>query len=236
MAYRKLAFFVEGYTEQQFVKKLLIEIFGEKQISIKIDEIKGGKTIAIKYTTIITPQVSDETQYYVLIYNCNGDSKIKSYILDRRESLIKAGYEKIIGLRDIFPDFTRDDIQEVIKGLNYKLPQKELPIIFVLSIMEIESWFLAEENHFKKIDQKLTSDFISKKFNFNPSIDDSQLIDKSAETLKEIYKSVGKTYKKEKYYIDRTIDSIDFANIYFNVQQRINSLENLILEFEEIFK
>lgn len=236
MEYRKIAFFVEGYTEQQFVKKLLTEIFGKKSLGIEVKEVKGGKKVAISYTTIETPEVTDDTKFYVLIYNCNGDGKIKSYILDHRVNLIKAGYEKVIGLRDLFPDFTREEIHDLITGLNYKLPQKDLPIKFVLSIMEIESWFLAEENHFINIDSDLTLEHINEKFGFDFKSHNTELIDEAAETLKQIYCSVGKTYKKEAEYIDRTINAMDFTNVYFNVQKRIASLKNLIEEFEEVFE
>jgi hypothetical protein len=236
MSYKKIAFFVEGYTEQQFIKKLLVEIFGQKKIAIEIKQIRGGKKVATSYTTIETPTHPGElVKYYVLIYDCNGDGAIKSYILENRQSLIDAGYSKVIGVRDIYPDYLRSEIFQLQNGLNYKLPQKDLPIVFVLSIMEVESWFLAEENHYEKIDSKLTLDHINENFSFNPKDDDTQLIDKAAIFLKDIYSSAGLTYKKEKIYIDRTINALDYSNIYFAVKERNSSLNILISEFEEVF-
>ena len=156
MSYIKIAFFVEGYTEQQFVRNILIEIFGIKKIAIEVQEVKGGNKVSTSYTKIATANETDTTKYFVLVYNCNGDSSIKSYILDQRNNLIKAGYSKVIGLRDVYPDITRAEISKLRDGLKYGVPQKDLPISFVLSIIEIEAWFLAEEFHFSKINEKLT--------------------------------------------------------------------------------
>jgi hypothetical protein len=236
MELKKIAFFVEGYTEQEFLKKLLIEVFGSKKISVEINEIKGGSKVKISYTTIETPTISENTQYYILIYNCGGDSSIKSYILDRRISLKNSGYKKIIGLRDVYPDFKRNEIHKLLYGLNFRIPQNEIPIIFILSVMEIESWFIAEDKHFPIIDSNLSNSSINSVFGFNPSNHNTELIDEPSVTLKAIYKSVGKTYKKEKEYIDRTILALDYSNLYFNVNTRISSFKQLTDEINLLFE
>jgi hypothetical protein len=234
MSYIKIAFFVEGYTEQQFVRNILIEIFGIKKIAIEIQEVKGGKKVSVSYTKITSASELDSTKYFVLIYNCNGDSSIKSYILEQRSSLIKAGYSKVIGLRDVYPDITREQISRLRDGLKYGVPQKDLQISFVLSIMEIEAWFLSEEFHFSKINVKLTFEHLWEKFEFDPRTQNTENIDEAANLLKAIYASVGMTYKKEKAYIDRTINKLDFGNIYLEVRNRNTSLNELISEFESV--
>lgn len=232
----RIAFFVEGYTEQEFLKRLLEEIFGTRNLKIEIQKIKGGKKTPIVYTTLESPDESGDAKYYILIYNCGGDSKIKSYILDQRESLLKAGYTKIVGIRDLYPDLQRADLHDLVYGLNYKLPQKDIPISFVISVMEIEAWFLAEENHYAKIDTKLTLEEIEAQVGFNPSSHNTELIDDAAATLNSIYQIASKSYRKKQASIDVTIDALDYANIYFVVQHRISSLKNLVSEIEDIFE
>lgn len=236
MEIKKIAFFVEGYTEQEFLKNLLVEVFGNKQIGIEIKEAKGGSKVKISYTTIKTPTVTGSTQYYILIYNCGGDGAIRSYIMDRRSNLIESGYKKIIGFRDVHPDFKRSEIHKLMYGLNYKIPQKDIPIKFILSVMEVEGWFLAEENHYSVIDTQLTIPNITQNFGFNPSSHNTEQIDEPANTLKAIYKSVGKTYKKEKEIIDRTVNSLDYGNLYLNVNDRIPSFKSLTDEIDLIFE
>ncbi len=231
----KIAFFVEGYTEEEFLTRMLFQVFGIKKIGIERIKIRGGSKSPISYTTLATPDVSESFQYYILIFNCGGDAAIRSHMLDRRGSLISAGYRKIIGFRDVFP-IVRSEIHKLKYGLYYKIPQTKISISFVLSVMEVESWFLADEFHYLRIDDRLTNEFILKKFGFDPRVYNTELIENPANLLKLIYGSVGKTYRKEKRIIDRTIGELDFANLYINSSLRISSLKELTDEIDLLFE
>ncbi|MFA5834299.1 MAG: hypothetical protein WDA22_12560 [Bacteroidota bacterium] len=230
MSIKKIAFFVEGLTERLFLEKLLTEIFGEKRVAVNIKTIKGGSSIPITISTISSKQITDEIQYYILIYDCGGDSTIKSYIKDQRDSLLKNGYLKIIGLRDVFPDFKRTEIPILNRLMYYGIPQSKLPIKFILSIMEIEAWFLTEENHFGKIHTSLTPEYIFTNLGFNPRTDDTTIFDEPSQKLNDIYHLAGLGYNKSESSINRTINSIDYGNIYFNSFNKNISLKELIDE------
>jgi hypothetical protein len=236
MSLKKIAFFVEGYTEQIFVEKLLIAIFAEKDIAIDVNRMKGGKNIPISITNIKSSKITVDTKYFVLIYNCGGDSNIKSYILERRNDLLNAGYVKIIGLRDIYPDFTRSEIHQLKYGLNYRLPQKDIKIEFIISIMEIESWFLAEHTHYPKIHPELTVASIKDKVGIDFSDFNTELLDTPATMLNDIYQIEGESYDKSAQSITRTINSLNYEDLYFETRKRINCLDELIKSFEEIFE
>jgi hypothetical protein len=96
--------------------------------------------------------------------------------------------------------------------------------------MEIEAWFLAEENHYSKINALLKPEYIALNAGFDPTAENTEKFDEPANKLNEVYKLVGEEYKKENNVISRTINSIDFANIYFDVHERISSLKELIDE------
>jgi len=232
---KKYAFFVEGYTERLFLEKLLTEIFGSNKIKIETKKISGGRRIPVSITTLSTSSNSKKKDYYILIYDCGGDSSIRSYIGDQRASLIKTGYIKIFGIRDVYPDFDRSEIIKLRNGLYFKLPQKDLPTKFILSIMEIEAWFLAEENHYATIDSKLTIDYIKNNYCFDPSIYNTELRDEPTNDLIKIYQLVGKSYTKTKSHIDRTINSLDYDNVYLNVRNRVNALNELVTEIDSFF-
>jgi len=232
---KKYAFFVEGYTERLFLEKLLTEIFGSNKIKIETKKISGGRRIPVSITTLSTSSNSEKKDYYILIYDCGGDSSIRSYIGDQRASLIKTGYIKIFGIRDVYPDFDRSEIIKLRNGLYFKLPQKDLPTKFILSIMEIEAWFLAEENHYATIDSKLTIDYIKNNYCFDPSIYNTELRDEPTNDLIKIYQLVGKSYTKTKSHIDRTINSLDYDNVYLNVRNRVNALNELVTEIDSFF-
>ena len=53
--------------------------------------------------------------------------------------------------------------------------------------------------------------------------------------LNNIYNNVGKQYIKTKDVISRTIDAIDYGNMYFEVKKRISSLNELTEEIDSMF-
>jgi len=230
----KIAFFVEGLTEQIFVEKLLIEILGHNNLSIQKRKITGGRKTPISIVQIGSPQLNSSASYYFAIYDCSGDSSIPSYIRATRSNLIKNKFKKVFGILDVRPKYKRNEIEKLKTGLYYNLPQKTLKTKFILSIMEIEAWFLAEENHFKKIDISLTSELIINKFGYDLSTYNTELFDEPACLLNSIYSLVGKRYTKKSSRISRTVESLDYANLYINVRGRNKSFSNLLEELEFI--
>ena len=95
--------------------------------------------------------VDQHTDYYVLIFDCGGETNVKSYMLAHRQKLVSNGYQMILGLRDVYPNFHREEVKKLRKGLNYKLPQKGARTHIHLAIMETEAWFLGEFHHLRKV-------------------------------------------------------------------------------------
>ena len=89
------------------------------------------------------------------------DELVQSDIRDSCESLAKKNYQKILGLRDVYPK-TFADIPKLELGLKYGIPTKYFPIHIILAIMEVEAWFLAETTHFSRIHPSLTNDLIKR--------------------------------------------------------------------------
>lgn len=221
---KRIAFFVEGLSEQLFIEKLMTEILGSKKISLEKRKMQGGSKSTISIMQIGSPKIEEGADFYMLIVDCGGETTVSSYIRDQRKSLINKGYLIIFGLLDVRPNWTREQIPRLEKFLYYKLPQKDLKTKFLISVMEIESWFLAEENHYKNIHPDLDI----KKFNSFDPLSDTELIEEPASLLHDIYQIVGFAYKKDKKKISRTVDSLDYANLYFNVVNRNNSLNILV--------
>ncbi|MBO1056310.1 MAG: hypothetical protein HEQ27_07190 [Dolichospermum sp. JUN01] len=96
---KKLAIFVEGKTEQIFVNKLLREIAGTINISIEIQSQEGRKFVEVIMKDIET----SATKFFVLIYNSGSDIRVASDMKKQYKKLTESGYERIIGLRDIYP-------------------------------------------------------------------------------------------------------------------------------------
>ena len=230
---RKLAIFVEGQTEKIFIRKLLEEIAGKNNIAIEDRDIRmGNKAPRITELRMID-RVTESTKYYVLIYNSGNDTKVGSDIREQYDRLSASGYEKIIGLRDLYPDFTIDQKNEAKKGLQSVLPKDKIPAHIVLAIMEVEAWFLAEWNHFLKVDERLTTDFIKQNIGFDPSIENMELRSHPAEDLHHIYQLIGRAYRKQKNQVDTVVTNLDYDFIYLKLSNTVPSLGEFIRHVDE---
>ncbi len=229
---KKLAIFVEGYTEVIFLKRLLPEICGAHNIIIDHSVIKGGGRSPKKITQVIATKASETERYYVLIYDCMGDKLVAQRIREEHLYLTESGYSKIIGLRDVRPDFTHADIPKLEINLTKYIKTKLIPVEFILSVMETESWFLSEHTHFERIDPALSIQLIKTALGFDPSFDDMQLRLNPKDDLNNCYNLVGKNYIKPN---PMTVDALDYPYIYLTLQNKINHLQKLILSIDEFF-
>ncbi len=230
---KKIAIFVEGQTEQVFVRKLLEEIAGRKNIYIETQMAKIDRN-GNRYFTVIraaSASGSVDRKYYVLIRDCGSESNVKTDIRDSLESLSRSGYEKIIGLRDVYP-LACADIPRLEFGLRYEIPTRFIPVSIILAIMEVEAWFLAEVEHFVKIDPTLTASYIKTSLGFDPSIDNVEQRPHPAQDLDDIYHLAGFSYKKKKSSIQRTISALDYNALYLIVRDRVPSLNKFIEQID----
>lgn len=234
---KKIAFFVEGQTEQIFVRRLVKEVLGYDITTVILKKITGG-TNAPKYEFVKSFDQARKPSYTVLIYDCGADNRVKSEILDNIESLRENGYSYIVGLRDLYP-LAIDELARLQKGLNF-LPQhlKDCKDLFdiIVVVQEVETWFLAETNHFMKVDRRLTGRFIEKHLGFNPYEVNPLTRKHPAEDLGRIYKLVGKSYTKKFWQIDKLVKRLDFANIRHEIRYEMPPLNNLISIIENFKK
>jgi hypothetical protein len=226
MTYKKLAVFVEGQTESIFTKKLLEEIAGRK--SVLFQESKANEITQLREAS----KGKKEFKYFVLIVDCGNDESVKSRILENRESLIRAKYELVLGLRDLYPH-PRADLERVLQGMYTRVPTKDIQIELCLSVMEVEAWFLQEENHFRLIDESLITAEIVNKTGFNPATDNAELVELPAELLKDIYKIAGKSYTKTRKQVERTVNVLDYNNLYLNLPNKLKYLKRFLGYIDE---
>ncbi len=230
---KRIAFFVEGLTEQLFLIKFIEEAYGKTRIAITSTKGMGGNKHSISFTTIQATSITSKTEYYILINDCGGDGNLKSYIIDQRNNLLNKHYSKIIGIRDVYPSFSRADINKLKYGLYYGLPQTDIRTDFILSVMEIEAWFLSEHTHFNRIDGSLNAERINSALSFHPENEDMEQRENPARDLHNSYQIVGKAYGKERIRVERTINSLDFSHLYFNPKP--SSLQILKKELDLFF-
>ncbi len=229
----KLAVFVEGYTEVVFIEKLVEEIAGQANVLIEHREIRGGSGARRTFARVRAARPDTGQNYFVMIVDCGGDRLVKTRILEEHEGLSRAGYSRIIGLRDVRPDFTHADIPALERGLRTYVRTSLIPVEFILAVMEIEAWLLAETTHFPRINAAITVGAIAASLGFNPETDDLEQRAAPADDLNNCYGIGGRTYQK--HLAQDTVDALDYAMIYFAVAGRFAYLHRLVEIMGEFF-
>lgn len=225
---KKLAIFVEGQTEQVFIQKLVEEIAGKNNLTIQLDKLLGGASAPrITINEIVIKNQQEETKYYVLIRDSSTDSRVVSDVRDTIDNLMLEGFERVIGLRDLYP-IDIDELKDVQESSNMVIPHDKIPANIVIAVREIETWFLAETNHYPRISTNLNEVLIAKILGFDINSSDFESFEHPSETLNSIYKLVGFAYRKSKRHVDRTVNSLDYENIYFELKNSLGSLNELI--------
>ncbi|MCK9294957.1 MAG: hypothetical protein M0P70_07705 [Desulfobulbaceae bacterium] len=228
----RLAVFVEGNTEAIFVKKMIEQIAGKNNVRLEHRSIRGGvnapRTIQINATQPFNGQ-----KYFVLIIDCGGDGLVKTRIMEEHESFTQKGYSKIIGLRDVRPTFTFADIPMLEANLPKYIKTKLIPVEFILSIMEIEAWFLAESSHFPKINPAITVEAIKSLLGFDPENEDMEQRFHPAEDLNNCYKIGGVAYRKKN--AARTVNRLDFTLMYLEFGKKFDYLGRFLKSIDDFF-
>jgi len=220
----KLAVFVEGTSELLFMNAVIEAVAGAHNVLIEQMRIRGGSKAPRSMSQIQALRPNTGQRYYVLLVDCGGDDLVKDRILEEHESLTRNNYTKIIGIRDVRPKFAHADIPRLEAGLKKYVRTSLIPVQFVLQVMEIEAWFLAEFNHFPKIHPAITSAAIQAALGFDPESDDMALRVEPSDDLSACYRLGGKTYTKPSV---PTITALDLNYIYLDLQNRIPYLRIL---------
>ena len=228
---RRIAFFVEGYSELLFVDKLITEVAGAHNVTIEQRQISGGVRAPRKVKVIKAADVEGGHEFFVLIVDCGGETQVKTRLIEEHEGLTRAGYEKIVCIRDVRPQFSRGDIPKLEQTMRMYVKGSLAPVDFILTTMELEAWFLAEFNHYVKIDPSLTADVVNNTIGFHPVTDDPCLRDSPADDLRACYAVAGKTYEKSEAV--RTVESLDYLYVYTELGGRVPEVARVIRHIDE---
>jgi len=233
---KRIAFFVEGQTEQIFLNRLVKEMLGVNQTNIILKQFRGGMNIP-KQEIYITRTKSLRPRYEVLISDCGSDNRVKSEILDNIANLRNSGYSLIIGLRDLYP-ISIEQLPKLEKGLRFlpnKLKQYNDCFDIIIAVHEIETWFIAEVNHLRKVDKRLTGRFIKEHLGFDPYVVNPESRVHPAKDLDNIYRLVGKSYTKRHWQVQKLVNRLDINYLRNHVRYDIEPL-NRVMDILENFK
>lgn len=200
---RKIAVFVEGQSELITLRQLLMHVF-ESVISFNCVKLyKRGQFEKCPYT-----YHNPDAKFQYHIYNVGNDVGVLDEILMNESNLWELGFERIIGLRDMYSSRYKELSGVIDEELNKKFQQGHFEtlqkkaqqpeqIFFCFSIMEIEAWFLGLHEIFQDIDPRLTAQFIADNIGHNLAlIDPEYTFFKPADIISQIFNLVERRYDK----------------------------------------
>jgi hypothetical protein len=231
----KLAVFVEGQTEEVFVRELIFQIANRREVHIdSVRAFAGGAAGDRVFVEVAATRPDPAKRYYVIIYNSATGSRVLSDIRDHYDSLCAQQFKMIIGLRDVKPQRPGDI--PIIRGSFDRLV-KHRPInpLLVLAIMEIEAWFIAESTHFARIDSRLIPSVVCGQLGYDPESFDIEQRPDPADDLRGVYDQVSKGYNKSRKHVERTVNVLSYEAVYLILGSRFSDLANLIAHLNGFF-
>ena len=230
---RKLAFFVEGLTEQVFIKKLFLEIANKNALHIETGRFdeggRSGRPRRLTQFSVAKPGIGIE--YFVLIYDCSGYERITSDIRDRYDGLVGEGFSLIIAVQDVRPR-ALSDVPEIRRFFRELVRQDPIESLLILAVMEIEAWFIAECSHFAQCHPSLTLDMVIASLGYDPCTHDLQSVNEPCEDLRRAYTLAGSGYNKSRAHVQATVEALDFATVYLDLPTRFPDFASLIVSIE----
>lgn len=215
---KKIAIFVEGQSELIFVREYLLKQFEYQHIDLECRNLfRDEKIQSADYDF---PNAEAEVHFQII--NVGSDANVLQRILKREQLLWNAGYERIIGLRDMY---SSDYIQAMkqpreikpelnnkfIDGTNKTLEQKAIKpqnIKFHFAIMELEAWFLGIPKLWER--KGINNQSIKERLEFDLlEIDPETTFLHPAETIKDILKIINEPYRKQASEVESLVSYIE---------------------------
>lgn len=228
MGQNKLAIFVEGQTESIFIERLITELATARCVNFDRYQGEGGGASGRRRLVKLHGERHEPAaRYYVQIVDSHTDNRVVSDIREYQANLAKQGFKAVLGIRDVYP-MPRSSIPTLRATMARVLSPKQLPIDVILAVMEVEAWFLGEYTHLAKIGSGIDVQRVASCFGFDPSAENMEARANPAADLHNVYGLVGCAYQKTKRQIQRTVEVLDYPNLYVALPARMASLHELV--------
>lgn len=221
----KVAIYVEGITEAAFVYQLIGERYlwnwqAFRMECLNLDPARAASDLR-DYGDV-------DSRDYFLIYDSCSDNAVSSDIRDRFENHRDSGFDKVVGLRDVYSDrFTdlygrqmdRDHIDAFIHDMQETLAQCDNTgfICLRFAIMETEAWMLAMSDVFNRIDRRIDAQWLMDRVLIDINSDPETAYFHPFSHLEDIYTSISRNYSKHWDEIKEIIfkfNMSDFDTLY----------------------
>jgi hypothetical protein len=209
---KKTVIFVEGQTELIFVREYLLTWF-EWQVDLECTKLTRGG--GYEYVDFNAPFPSAEQHFQII--DVGNDVSVSLKVLKYEKRMRELGYEKLIGLRDMYSELYKSKSKSYDKNLidefitesdaeiRYRAMQPD-SIHICFAIMETEAWFLGHYELFERMDSRLTATFIHQNLKIDLTVVDPEThIFHPSPIVGKILDLVNLSYKKRKDEVNKIV-------------------------------
>ncbi len=231
---RKVAIFVEGQTEQIFTRHVLLKILDSSKLRIEFRKFIGNVL-----HKALPDHANAHAKVYFLVIDAGNDEKVLTHIKERERGLFENGFERVIGLRDMYSgEYDKESEGKISNNVTRKFVEAHRSAIQKMStpskveiyfaIMEIEAWFLGMHKVFARINRRLDVGHIKKELGYDLSrINPQTKFFRPTVEVDRIFRLVRLRYSKKKSRVERLVQKIvkeDFDDAVKN--RRCRSLKD----------
>jgi len=201
------------------VREMLLRLFEYQNICIECKTLfTNSRFLSTEYSF-----GDDTADNYFQIINVGNDKAVLTRLLNREKYLWNIGFDRIIGLRDMYSEEYRERTQG--KGIDEKINQilikfyqdrinkkaeKPSKIFFSFAIMEAEAWLLGTPIAFERMNEDLTIKNIANSLNINLNeIDPETAFFHPSNEVKAIFDLTESKYKKRKGDVSALVNCIE---------------------------
>ena len=207
---KKIAIFVEGQSEQIFVRSLLQRALASYPVSFECLQLAGDRPSRARYSFANPTAVA-----YFLIVSVGNDERVLSVVGERVQGLFQQGYSRVIALRDMYSQaYDRRAGGRIDDGVTEAFVQGALATVAKMSqaeniaahfaIMELEAWLLAMEHLLCRAFPALTEELIDQELGCRLSDVDPQVcFYRPSAQLDRILRRIGSQHDKSRDELER---------------------------------
>lgn len=215
----KCAIFVEGQSEQIFVRELLLRRYcwDARNIAVRCYKLQSEVFETAEYDF-----GDDDAEHFYQIVDVGNDNKVLSAMTKRAPKMNESGFTQIVGLRDMYCRVyremsphcvSRELNEEFINNANELIRDMNLSETTRLhfAIMEVETWMLALLEKWKG---NISDEDIALYFDSQAELEN---IFHPAAVMKNITEKTGEPYEKHKTQVNSIMSNIewqDFQDLY----------------------
>lgn len=225
---RRIAIFVEGQSALIFVREMLFLLIDNSKLSFECWE---WHEYELRLCLKLNHYHSPDPDIHFTIIDSRNDEGVLTALKERERGLLERGFEKIIGLRDMYSEnyhkragsnindqVTNAFINEWERVIQEMSEPSKIKIH--VSIMELEAWFLGMYSIFERINAKLSVDYILDKLGFDlRSVDPQKEFFHPAVNLGQVLDLVRLKYDKSRDHVEGICSRIkpgDFNEAFEN--------------------